>query len=287
MRSTNSAFWAKLQADAGQLAEIIDLDATNQSFHWTTANHPLTWTRSGTPIQYDPFPGTTPSGMLESADLGVAVIDFVMANTGSVFKQLMSGGDFAAAKLYIGRVFVDTPNLYRMPVYEGEIGDYSFNRQAITGQARNRWKSLSVQWPYYTYQDTCAWRFGGTGCGFNTASITLAIGNASINVASSDATNILFLGGTLTNSYSNRRFDFGRLTVTGGVNSGQVRTIRAHTGDLLALSHPLPINSLANIAVSIYPGCRKRLIDDCTSLYNNQTNFLGWPWIPIQETAII
>jgi uncharacterized phage protein (TIGR02218 family) len=285
MRTVNSAYFTKLQADGLQIVELIDLETRNQSFRWTTANGPITYTLSGAATVYQPFPGGTPRGVEESSDLGVSVIDFVLANTGDVFRKLMESDDLAAAVLKVGRVFADTPDLGRMEIFNGTIGDYSYDRNVVRGQARNIWKSASPRWPYLNYHDKCAWRFGSTGCGFNTASITLVLPVNSIEVGSCTTISILVKSGTLSASYANGRFDFGRLTVTDGVNSGHIRTIRTHTADLLSLSHPLPVNSFAFMAVSIFPGCKKRLIDDCKSLYNNDTNFLGFPWIPIQETA--
>lgn len=283
MRTSNAAFQAKLQGDGGTLVELIDLETTiGGNFHWTTCNQPVTYTLSGVATVYEPFPGSVPRGIEESSDLGVAVIDFIVANTGDLFKKLLESNDFGDATLKVGRVFVDTPDLHRMPYYEGKIGDFSYDRKQLMGQARNQWKSLGIKFPYYNYQDKCAWRFGGTGCGFNTASVTLSV--ATLN-ASSSSLLILVLNSGALSSYSAGRFDFGRLTITGGVNSGQVRTIRTHTGDMLGLSHPLAINSYAGMTLSIFPGCRKRLKEDCTSTYNNAENFLGFPWIPIQEQA--
>ena len=107
MRNVSSAFQARLQ-QGGQLVELIDLDCRNASFHWTTANNRLFATLSGDTVEYLPFPGGVPNGIEESNDLGVSVIDFVMANTGEVFSAIMAGGDFAAAGLRISRVFADT-----------------------------------------------------------------------------------------------------------------------------------------------------------------------------------
>lgn len=284
MRNISSAFYGKLQ-ESGELVELIDLECRNVSFHWTTGNNRLFATLSGDLVEYLPFPGGTPAGIEESSDLGVAVIDFMMANTGAVFSSVMAGGDFATATLRVSRVFADTPDLDRMYIYQGQIGDYSYNRQTVTGQARNRWRGAQTQWPYYTYQDNCGWRFGSFGCGFNTASVTLTVTNSDVLVGSSTNLAIRMTSGFLSNSYANERFDFGRFTVTGGVNSGQVRTIRQHSGDLLMLSYPLSVNCLDAIAFDIFPGCRKRLINDCKSLYNNTRNFLGFPWVPIQENA--
>lgn len=268
----------------GQMVELIDLDCRNASFHWTSANNRILATLSGSLVSYLPFPGGVPQGIEESSDLGVSVIDFVMANTGAVFSAIMAGGDFAAASLRVSRVFADTPDLDRMYIYIGNIGDYSYDRDTVTGQARNRWKSIGIQWPYYTYQDRCAWRFGSTGCGFDTSSVTTAVATNQV-LPISDTLNIYVNTGIISNSYASGRFDFGRLTVKTGANSGQVRTIRAHTGDLLSLSYPLSVNSMTGLSFDIFPGCRKRLIDDCTSLYDNVENFLGFPWIPIQEQA--
>ena len=284
MRDVNSAFWVRLQADDLEIAELIDLETpSGGSFHWTTANQPITYTLSGVPTTYIPFPGGTGSGIEESIDLGVSVMDFTMANTGPILQGQLLSADFALAALKIGQIFTDTPDLDRMEIYTGKIGDFQFDRLELSGQARNLWKSLNVQWPYYTYQDKCAWRFGSAGCGFNTSSITLAINT--INVGSSTTLNILLNSGTLTQSFANNRFDLGRATFTSGTNSGAVRTIRVQTGDLLSLSYILPNGDLTGLQLSIYPGCKKRLIDDCKSLYNNDTNFFGSPWIPKFEQA--
>lgn len=279
----NTAYYLRLQQDAVDLVEVVDLALPGGvMIHWTTCNQPITYTLSGAPTQYLPFPGAVPTGIEESSDLGVNVIDFVTVNTGEI-KRMLDSEDFALAGVKIGRVFASTPDLGRAEIYNGQMGDFSYNRNSVKGQARNAWKSLNVNWPYYTYREKCVWRFGSTGCGFNTSSITRAIN--SINVGSSTNINLLIASGYLTQSYSNGRFDFGRATITGGANSGHMRTVRVHTGDMLMLSHPLPNSDLTGLTLSIYPGCNKRLIEDCRSLYSNDKNFLGFPWIVIQENA--
>lgn len=285
MHSVSSAFWSRLQEDHVELIELIELETRYGSWYWTTANQDITYTLSGVPTVYSPFPGSADAGLEQGSDLSVSVIGFTAANTGELLAKLIENDDIAMADVRVGRVFSDTPDLGRIEVYHGKLGDYSYTRLLITGQARNKWNSLSTQFPYYTYQDRCVWTFGSSGCGYNTASVTLDVPVDSVDVGSSTMLNVLLKAGTLSNSYDNGRFNFGRLTMTDGVNSGHIRTVRVHTGDLLQLSHPLPINSLANFAFSIYPGCNKRLIEDCKSLYNNEENFLGFPWVPIQEEA--
>lgn len=281
--SPNSAFFQLLQADNVTIVELIDFELPNGVVrHWTTCNQPVTYTLSGSATRYTPFSGQTPMGVQEDNQLGVSVIDFVLQNSDDVISSYLDNSDFACAKLKIGRVFPSTPDLGRMEVYNGQIGDFGYTRAQIKGQARNFWKSLSIEWPYYRYMDTCGWRFGSDGCGFNTTSVTYAVNT--LNVGSSTTLDLLFPTGTFS-AYSDGRFDFGRLTVTAGTNSGAIRTIRAHTGDLLSLAKDLTNADFTGITFSIYPGCRKRLIEDCKSLYNNDRNFLGWKWIPIQEDA--
>jgi hypothetical protein len=279
MLNTSSAFFSRLQGDGVNIAEIIDLTLNNGGkYHWTSANQKLTYTLSGVPTVYDPFPGKG-DGFEEDMSLGVSVINFVLANSGSPLQQQLINTDFAQAQLQVGYIFTDTPDLGRMDFYKGKIGDFAYNRMEITGQARNLWKSLNIQWPYYTYNEKCGWRFGSAGCGFNTASITVQVNSG----VTTDGQTFTFASGTLTNTYTNGRLIFGRATITTGANSGTARTIMAHSGDQITLSHPL--NTLDTVNMAIYAGCNKRLLDDCHSLYNNDKNFFGFPWMPTYESA--
>jgi uncharacterized phage protein (TIGR02218 family) len=286
VRSVNSPFRAKLQLDGGQITELIDLVTPLSTFHWTTNVDPVYATWSGAVTLYEPFPGMVPTGIQESTDLAVNAIDFVLANSGDTLKQLMPAGDFHRSDVAISRVFVDTPDLARMYIWVGEIGDYIHDRQVVTGQARNLYQSLAINWPPYTYGDTCGWRFGSAGCGINPASFGLSVSTATILSGTTNNSVISVTTGYLSNSYASGVLDFGRVTITGGVNSGAVRTVRVHTNDLLYLSHPLAINSNTNLRFDLWPGCRKRLTTDCVSKFNNARNFLGFPWIPIQEQII-
>lgn len=283
--SPNSIFFTRLQGDNIDIVEIIDLELPGGGgdFHFTTCNQPVTFTLSGALTTYIPFAGGTPHGVQQDNNLGVSVIDFVMQNTITAVSDMLKNSDFTNARLKIGRVFSGTPDLGRMEIYNGQVGDFAFDRIQMRGQARNLWKSLNVHWPYYLYQDTCAWRFGSAGCGVNASSYDVAVNT--INVSSSTTIDIVFPAGTLTNSFPTGRFDFGRLMVTGGVNSGAVRTIRTHSGDGLSLSYDLPSADVTSIAFVIRPGCRKRIVADCTSIYNNAKNALAFWTIPIQEKA--
>lgn len=275
MRDVSSAFWQALQEDNIQICELVTLSHYTGTFRWTTANQDIV--NSGD--NYTPFMGTTDRGIEESVDLGIGVIDFTMINSGDTFRAIIEANDLDMAGLLIRRVLVNSPNLGSVEIYRGKIGDYSHNRSQITGQARNLFGSINIQWPYYTYMDQCAWRFGSTPCGFNTASITVT--GSSTPVSSGYRLGALCSVGSFAPGY----YDRGRFTFTSGANSGYARTVRTSSGSRVEFSHAFPYNISSGDRFSLYRGCRKRLVDDCHSTYNNARNALAFPWIPQQEKA--
>lgn len=277
MRSVSSAFWLALQAEYVQIADLIDLDTPSGTYRWTTSNIPIV--SSGQ--TYDPFPGGAAKGAEESTDLGVGNINFTVVNSGQI-RELLMVNELDFASLAISRVFVNSPDLGRMYSFRGKLAELSHNRDLMSGQARSIFAGVNAAFPYHTYQDYCVWRFGSTGCGINTSSYTVA---TSIVPGSSNPLTLLAQSGGISGAYTSGRLDRGRLTVLSGVNSGQVRTIRSQSGDYLVLSHPLPYSVSSGFAFNVYPGCRKRILDDCRSRYNNTTRALGFPWMPKNESA--
>lgn len=277
----NTAFRDRLQAEAvDNLVELIQVQGSGIFRLWTTSNQELYATLSGTLREYVPFPGAATGRIESGTDLTVATMQFaVSVSSGDSLQDLINANQLDAAEIIIERVFSDTPDLGRFQVYRGKIGNLARNRQGISGQARNVWDSFRINYPYYTYGDGCAWRFGSPGCGFNTASVTITIPSSNVIVASSTIAG-LFLN---VQSQPDGFYDFGRITSTNGANSGQTRSVRDHTGRVLLFSHALPFNISSGDAFSLHPGCRKRLIEDCTSKYNNSSAFLGFFTIPIPE----
>lgn len=277
MRSVSSAFWLALQQDAIQIAELIELGVPSGTLRWTTANHEIVSSGSN----FRPLPGAAGRGAEESTDLGVGTIEFSVINSGE-FRTLVLGDSLLNAPLSVSRVIVNSPDIGRMWMFRGKLGDITYTRDEVSGQARNRFNGIAESFPTQTYQDHCVWRFGSPGCGFNTSSITIS---AAFNAGSSTPLIVRASSGTISGSYSPSYLERGRLTVLAGANSGQVRTIRTQTGDMMGLSHSLPNAVASGDTFSVFPGCRKRWIEDCASKYNNTANFLGFPWIPRREQA--
>lgn len=284
MQDISSAFWERLQGDAVELVEVIDLVTVNTTYHWTLGNQPITAAFSGSNEVYSPAPILSQLRQKQSNDLSVNQAGFTFANTDALLLALLETEDTDFAQVNVRRVFVDTPDLGFLQVFEGQVGEQNHDRHNANVSVRDRWQSLSRQFPQYQYQDTCIWRFGGIGCGFDVATVTLTFSHAAVDVASSTRVNILMNSGTLTQSFANDWFALGHMTFPSGKNAGIRRAIRAHSGDLLVLSRPLPFSIDSTDVFSLHPGCRKRLVADCNDKFDNvESGYSGYPFIPVLE----
>lgn len=285
MQSVSSAFWLKLQQPNVELVTLIDLTLPNTVQHWALSNKTITAPWSGTPTPYIPaMVNGQGMGQRQSSDLSVDNTGFVFANSDSYLSSIMETEDLDMAAVSIRRVFTDTPGLGFLQVFEGQLGEQTHDRQAIQVQARNRWQALSRKFPHLIYQDLCIWRFGAQGCGFDVSTITLTFSHGGLDYEASTKRTLVWSPTTLTQSYANDWFALGRVTFSAGQNNGIVRTIRSHSGDVIELSRPLPFAIDSTDVFSMHAGCRRRLIADCASKYNNvQSGYCGFSRIPILE----
>lgn len=282
MISVNSAFDARLEEDVvGTLVSLVEVEGAGFTEFYTTANQELFATLSGQLREYKPLPGQASGNIQSATDLSVSTMEFTLAASAAAnLLSLLPANNLDAATIRIYDVFADTPDLGRMAVYIGKIGDFGWNRTAVKAQGRNVWDSRFLEFPYYTYGDGCFWRFGSPGCGIDTSSYTIVVSPSRLAVSSCSRIGLWVNSlGTVPDGY----YDFGRVTFTGGVNSGQIRAVRNHLGQSLQLSHALPYDPQSGDAMTLFPGCRKRFFADCTSKYNNARNYNGYQTIPIPE----
>ena len=83
-------------------------------------------------------------------------------------------------------------------------------------------------------------------------------------------------------------FDLGTITFTSGVLSGLSRTVQSYIKGIpgtATLLGGFPSAPATGDTFNIYPGCDK-LQGTCTNKFNNLTNFRGYPYVPINETAV-
>ena len=76
-------------------------------------------------------------------------------------------------------------------------------------------------------------------------------------------------------------FAEGLLTFTSGLNVGLSQKVKAFAADkTITLSLPMVQAIVVGDTFTVYPGCRKRLAEDCVGKFNNVLNFQGEPHLP-------
>lgn len=122
------------------------------------------------------------------------------------------------------------------------------------------------------FQTTCRAQLGDARCTVNLASFTVtgAVGTPNGQVGFTHSARTEPAGW----------FDNGVLTWTSGANNGIQAHIRQHTaGGVFTFAQPMPFAIVAGDGYSLVAGCRKRLIDDCKTKFNNVNNFRGEPYV--------
>lgn len=80
-------------------------------------------------------------------------------------------------------------------------------------------------------------------------------------------------------------YDNGQIRFTSGPNAGITKAIKSYFAQQLFFNSPLPLPPNAGDTFIAYPGCDKTQAT-CTTKFNNLTNFEGFPYVPVPETAI-
>ena len=75
-------------------------------------------------------------------------------------------------------------------------------------------------------------------------------------------------------------FDGGMLSWTSGLNTGLSMEVKSFLGGAFTLYLSMYYPILPGDTFTVYPGCKKRFIDDCTTKFNNAVNFRGEPHGP-------
>jgi hypothetical protein len=135
--------------------------------------------------------------------------------------------------------------------------------------------------PRNSYQVPCLHTFCDAGC------TLLASAFTTTNTAGAGSTRALVKWGTVPGTPSN--YTFGKLTMTSGAATGQVRTIKSSSAAGIVLQYPLYNVPAPGDAYSVLKGCSKGFNDgsgqDCTAHANTQ-NFRGYPFVPTADNAL-
>lgn len=157
-------------------------------------------------------------------------------------------------------------------IFVGQIKNVKFKGASASIQCVGFEHFLKMPIPTLRYQTTCNWRLFDSHCKKNKVDYKVT---ATVTV---DETKTELTSSTFGN-YSDNYFTSGLLEFGDGR-----RTITYHRGSTIKVAYRIP-DIVDNDSVDIYPGCDGRA-ETCREKYNNINNFLGFPFIPMDNPAM-
>jgi len=124
---------------------------------------------------------------------------------------------------------------------------------------------------YYTPE--CRYDLGDSRCTINLTPLTVTgtVTSVTDNATFADTSQTAATGA----------FNYGKLTWTGGANTGLSMEVKTWDGvnQIFTLWLPMPNTITAGDTYSVYSGCDKRFTT-CTAKFSNAVNFGGFPYVP-------
>jgi uncharacterized phage protein (TIGR02218 family) len=196
-----------------------------------------------------------------------------------LFLEAAWQGQFDGALLRLERAFMPTygdTSSGTVVLFAGRISDIDCSRTGVELKCRSHLELLNIQIPRRLWQASCTHIFGGPMCHFNreSLSITFAAGAASTQTVITDAPS------------SVTPFVLGTIKGVTGSNAGLSRTVAAFvSGGTVTVKLAFLFPVAAGDQFQLLPGC-DRTMATCRNVFNNETNFGGFPFIPTPETAV-
>lgn len=171
------------------------------------------------------------------------------------------------------KLFRDQEEQELTTVFVGQITNVIFQGNATKIHCVGFEKLLTNPIPKYRYQPGCNHTLYDTKCSIDKTSYDI---NATLSSVSSD-------GLTLISSSFNTG---GAQYFTEGYVSwqGNKRKIMSHVTNTITIQYKISDLAASDI-VTVYPGCNKS-ITTCKNKFNNVDNFLGFPYIPLDNPAV-
>lgn len=237
-----------------------------------------TWT-SGTPVFERNNIRTVIGLEVSTLEVTIAPMDTDMIGT-QTWMQAVCSGVLDGAQVSLDRAFMpvgSTAVAGTVNLFVGTVAQLEIDRFAIKMTVNSPLDALSIQMPRNLYQAGCQHTLYDGGCSVVKATYTKtgAVG-ASPTQTSFPATITGAASGTVS---------LGVLTFTSGALAGTKRTVKSWDGTTIKLLNPVPLAPTAGDAFSVTFGCDKTL-NTCNTVFANQANFKGFPFVPVPETAI-
>ena len=187
-------------------------------------------------------------------------------------------GLFDNARVTLQRLFMSdwsTP-VDVLLLFQGATAPAELLRDAVHLTVKSDLDKLNVMIPPNLFQSSCMHSLYDSGCTVKAATYRVSGTASSVNSN----------GGIVTTlSTADNYFQMGAIKFTSGANVGLTRTVKTYAGGVVTPTKAFPYAIANGDAFTITPGCDKTMNGDCRNKYNNLSNFKGFPFIPVPETA--
>ena len=201
---------------------------------------------------------------------------------GAPWLKAVGAGALDGATLALYRVFLqpDLSVVGGITLFVGQVADIQITRTLAKLTVNSAVQMLNVKLPRNVWQPGCIHTLYDADCGIDRDDPAIA---TETTVHSGSTTTALASGLALVEA---RWFDQGYVQFLSGALTGVRRTIKSCSGDgVFQLLLPLPSIPVVGNVFKAYPGCDKTQAT-CTNKFHNVRNFLGFPYVPVAETAI-
>lgn len=193
--------------------------------------------------------------------------------------QAIASGALDNARVQLERAFAAAPDQAiagTLILFSGRVSDSSIGSMEGRLTVRSDLELLNIRFPHNLYQTGCLNVLFDSGC-----AVSKAAHGVAVSVLAGSTRSIIKCSLAQAADY----FTLGEILVTGGANSGVIRSVRDYVPGELRLSFPLPKTPTVGDAFTVWPGCDGRQ-STCSGKYNNLARYRAFPYIPTPETAV-
>lgn len=267
MKDVTAAYIAKEEADQRKPVEIYHIWRDGgEHWYYTSGDVTITYdsndyvpaSLSRSLVKYDSQLEVT-SMTIDAAYIEDPVIDFISVNPIEILW------------ISVMKLHREQSPLEADVIFIGQIKDVSFKGVQANVKCVGFEHFLKKTIPSWRYQLTCNHQVFDTNCSLTAASYKTT------ETITLDATKTI-LTGTAFGTKDDGYFIGGEVKF--GVES---RTIVAHVGTAITIMYKM-VDLADTDSVDAYPGCDGRA-ETCRDKYSNILNFLGFPFIPVENPA--
>lgn len=264
--------YAYLAAEVQTLAWCWKLVRQDNAFFGFT-NHDRNIVYNG--ITYEAATGFVPTAVDSSGALSVDNLDVEgMLTSDRITEADLVAGKYDYAFVEVFLIDWAVPANAPLIVRRGRIGEVSLGDAGFKAEIRGLMQNLQQTFGQ-VYSVTCRATLGDARCG-------VALSGYTVTGTVSEATSRTEFDTAL--AQADGTFDFGRLTWTGGANSGYSAEVRSFASGAFLLYLPMPNAIAAGDTFSVIAGCDRKW-STCRAKFTNGNNFRGEPHVPGEDFA--